>query len=138
MSKTFNEIQYSQANPIPAKFLLPDGTVVDELPTSGGGGSRPRLDWDNAVETVATNTNENTFDVTTDGVLFYDLGSSRGNECYVKINDITITSGVPNGDDWKVSKNGSFIVSEGDVVKWKAGLLTDWLSTHKIVFVPYK
>lgn len=138
MSKTFNEIQYSQANPIPAKFLLPDGTVVDELPTSGGGGSRPSLDWNNAVETVATNTNENTFNVTTDGVLFYDLAGFYGNNCYVKINDITIAFGSSNGNVWVVSKTGSCIVSEGDVIKWKEGYVGDWMSTHKIVFVPYK
>lgn len=33
--ETFNQKQYEQATPIPAKFLLPDGTVVDELPTTG-------------------------------------------------------------------------------------------------------
>lgn len=34
MSETFK--QYNQATPIPAKFLLPDGTVVDELPMPTG------------------------------------------------------------------------------------------------------
>lgn len=100
--------------------------------------NRTSLDWNNAVETVATNTNENTFNVTTDGVLFYDLSGFYGNNCYVKINDITIAFGASNGNNWIVSKNGSCIVSEGDVIKWKEGYVGDWMSTHKIIFVPYK
>lgn len=39
MSENYNQKQWNQATPIPSKFLLPDGTVVDELPTAGGGGS---------------------------------------------------------------------------------------------------
>lgn len=36
MSENYNRKQWNQATPMPAKFLLPDGTIVDELPTAGG------------------------------------------------------------------------------------------------------
>lgn len=36
MSENYNQKQWNQATPMPAKFLLPDGTVADELPTAGG------------------------------------------------------------------------------------------------------
>lgn len=35
MSETFRQKQYEQAEPIPAKFLLPDGSISDEIPGSG-------------------------------------------------------------------------------------------------------
>lgn len=100
--------------------------------------NRTSLDWSNAVETVATNTNENTFNVTTDGILYYDLGGFNYYYCYVKINDFTIVNGTTNGNNSLVSKSGSLFVSKGDVIKWKEGYVGDFLSTHKIIFVPYK
>lgn len=100
--------------------------------------NRTSLDWSNAVETVATNTDENTFNVTTDGVIYYDLGGFNNNYCYVKINNITIVNGTTNGNNSLITKTGSLFVSKGDVIKWKEGYAGSFLSTHKIIFVPYK
>lgn len=100
--------------------------------------NRTSLDWSNAVETVATNTDENTFNVTTDGVIYYDLGGFNNNYCYVKINNITIVNGTTNINSSLITKTGSLFVSKGDVIKWKDGYAGSFLSTRKIIFVPYK
>lgn len=43
MSYNFRKKQYEQSAPIPAKFLMPDGSVSDTLP--GGGGSGGSTSW---------------------------------------------------------------------------------------------
>lgn len=128
---------------------LPQNAIDDEHTTTGNVHSaaktsneiknRTSLDWSRAEETVATDLNENTFTATEDGVLFWDLTGGNNQFAYVQINNIFITKSIPTGSSYISSTNGSVMISQGDIVKWKEGIvISSNVSLHKIIFVPYK
>lgn len=117
----------------PSLFMFLGGTNVLPLISD-----KTELDWNNVTETTISDTTEHTMTITQDGCLFYDMGGFNGTYGYVSVNGVEVTKGSTNNSNYAVKQEGSVEVKKGDIVVYKNGWTNTYLSSYKLILVPYK
>ena len=77
-------------------------------------------DYANATTITATTT-EQSYTCPSYGFVVVDFAGFNFNYCYLKINDITMFNKTANSNGYLVGATGQYMVSAGDVCKFKSG-----------------
>ena len=96
-------------------------------------------DYANAVTVTATTT-EQSYTCPSYGFVVVDLAGFNWNYCYLKINDISMFNKTTNGSGSLIGATGQYMVSAGDVCKFKSGYNNGetFAALGKFMFIPCK